>query len=67
MAPPVRILMGMRRLRSSAIVFGALLVVVLVVGAIRLNDRLTCGDPPHFGCGPGRHSQSGSSTDCVPC
>jgi hypothetical protein len=60
--------MCMRSLRALAIVFGAVVVaVLLVVGLIQLNDRLTCGDPPHTGCGPGRHSPSGSYTDCVPC
>lgn len=63
-----RVCSDMRRLRSLAIVAGAVLVIVLLaLGLVGLNDYLTCGDPPHFGCGPGRHSPSGSYTDCMPC
>jgi len=50
-----------------AILLAAVVVAMLVVGLIRLNNYLTCGDPPHFGCGPGRHSPSGSYSDCIPC
>ena len=53
--------------RMLAILLAAVVVAMLVVGLIRLNNYLTCGDPPHFGCGPGRHSPSGSYTDCIPC
>jgi len=67
MGSPPGILMRMGTLRSLAIVVGTVVVLLLLVGLGRLNDRLTCGDPPHFGCGPGRHSPSGRYTDCVSC